>query len=84
MRNSTFTVALVLLAVIAWFGLQGNSPRAAVAPAGVQKFEYKKVVWGGENEGTLSGFGAQGWEMCGVVPEQPTANTIVIFKRAKQ
>jgi hypothetical protein len=84
MRKSTFTVALTLLAVFAWFGLQGSPPHAAVPPAGVQKFEYKKTLWSGQSESSLSALGAQGWEMCGVVPEQPTENTVVIFKRPKQ
>jgi hypothetical protein len=65
-------------------GLQGNSPQDAVPPAGAQKFEYKTILWGGGGDISLSALGAQGWEMCGVVPEQPTANTIVIFKRPKQ
>ena len=85
MRKSTFAVALILLAVIAWFGLQGRPPNAAVAanPA-TQNFEYRKVTWGSENESTLSALGAQGWDMCGVIPNPIVHETVVMFKRAKQ
>ncbi len=87
MRKSTLTVALVLLAVAVWFGLQGNPPRAADAPKpAVQKLEYHVVSWSLVNAGvTLKDLGDQGWEMCGVVPEHPsTGDTAVIFKRPKQ
>jgi hypothetical protein len=40
MRKSTVGIALLLLAVIAWFGFQGNPPRAAdAAKPAVQKLE---------------------------------------------
>ena len=85
MRRSTFAVALVLLAVFAWFGLQGNPPHSAVAanPA-TQNFEYQRVTWGAENDSTLNGLGAQGWEMCGVIPNANVHETVVMFKRPKQ
>jgi hypothetical protein len=81
MRNSTFAVAMILLAVVAWFGLQGSPPRAADPPADVHKFEYKTTIWRGETEATINALGAEGWELCGVVPEQHAAGAIVIFKR---
>jgi hypothetical protein len=85
MRNSTFAVVLILLAVIAWFGLQGSPPRAAaVANPATQNFEYRRVTWGFENDSTLNALGAQGWEMCGVIPHEKDSETVVMFKRPKQ
>ena len=81
MRKSTFVLAVLLLVAIAWIGLQGNAPQAADPPPGVQKFEYKTTVWRGENEATINALGAEGWELCGVVPEQHAADAVVIFKR---
>jgi hypothetical protein len=85
MRKSAFSAALVLLAVIAWFGLQGSPPRAAdSAKPAVQKFEYKTVDWGSAQYG-LNQYGAEGWELCGVVPDRSaTINSTVILKRPKQ
>jgi hypothetical protein len=83
MRKSTFTAALVLLAVIAWFGLQGSPPQAADNKP-VQKLEYRRVTWGFENDKTMSDMGAQGWEICGVVPNAKVSETVVMFKRAMQ
>ena len=85
MRKVTFAVALVLLAVIAWFGLQGSPPRAAdAAKPAMQKFEYKNIDWATAQTG-LSNYGVDGWEVCGVVPNPSTVdNSTVILKRPKQ
>jgi hypothetical protein len=84
MRKSTFTVALLLLVVTAWFGVQSNSPRAADAKPAPQKLEYRTLSWNAVTlQGqTLNDLGDQGWEMCGDVPG--TAYTTLIFKRPKQ
>ena len=83
MRKSTFAVAMLLLVVIAWLGLQGNSPRAADAKRVVPRWEYQKISWSVTSEGdTLNQLGDKGWEMCGVVPG--AAYTTLIFKRPKQ
>ena len=86
MRKSTVAVALVFLAVVVWFGLQGSPPRAAEAKPAVQKLEYRIVNWGLISAGkTLSDLGDQGWEICGVVPDtRATSDAAVIFKRSKQ
>ena len=69
MRKSTFALAMLLLVVIAWLGLQGNSPRAADAKPAVPRWEYQKISWSVTSEGeTLNQLGDKGWEMCGVVP----------------
>jgi hypothetical protein len=83
MRKSTFALAVLLLVVIAWLGLPGNSPRAADAKPAVQKWEYQKISWSVTSEGeTLNQLGDKGWEMCGVVPGP--SYTTLIFKRPKQ
>jgi hypothetical protein len=83
MRKSTFVLAMFLLVVTAWLGVQGNSPRAADAKPAVQKWEYQKISWSVTSEGdTLNQLGDKGWEMCGVVPG--AAYTTLIFKRPKQ
>jgi hypothetical protein len=90
MRKSTFTVALVLLAVLVWFGLQGGQPRAAdAAKPAAQKFEYKQDEWSHLDGGsTLNVLGDEGWEMCGVIPKRVSSprpdDAVVIFKRPKQ
>jgi hypothetical protein len=86
MRTLAFVLALPLLVAIAWLGLHGNSPRAAeAAKPAVQKLEYRQVNWNLLQVGaTLKDLGAEGWEMCGVIPEEPSADTAVIFKRPKQ
>jgi hypothetical protein len=85
MRKSTFVLAVLLLVAIAWIGLQGNSPRAADPPKPArQKFEYKTIDWGTATYG-LDNYGADGWEVCGVVPDRSaTINSAVILKRPKQ
>jgi hypothetical protein len=96
MRKSTFTFALILLAVVAWFGLQGSPPRAAdaVKPV-VQKFDYLQRNWldvagrqtpMGSGQGDprgLNELGDKGWELCGVIGAPPQSVTVV-FKRPKQ
>jgi hypothetical protein len=83
MRKSTFVLAMLFLIVIAWLGLQGNSPRAADAKPAVQKLEYQKISWSVTSEGdTLNQLGGKGWEICGVVPGP--SYTTLIFKRPKQ
>jgi hypothetical protein len=82
MRKSTFAFTLLVLVVVALLAMQGNSPRAADAPA-PQKWEYQKISWSVTSEGeTLNGFGEKGWELCAVVPGQ--AYTTLIFKRPKR
>ena len=84
MRKSTFAVALVFLAVVVWFGLQGSPPRAAEAKPAVQKLEYRHLSWNATVlEGqTLNELGDQGWEFCGTV--RGDNYTSLIFKRPKQ
>ncbi len=83
MGKSAFAVAMFLLVVIAWLGLQGSSPRAADAKPAAQKWEYQKISWSITSEGeTLNQLGDKGWEMRGVVPG--AAYTTLIFKRPKQ
>jgi len=48
----------------------------------VQKWEYKMDPW--LIEGLLTDSGDQGWEMCGIVPEDASHNVKVIYKRPKQ
>jgi hypothetical protein len=84
MRKSTFTIALVLLAVAVWFGLHDNSPRAAdAAKPAAQKWEYLQRNWEilANDKNGLNDLGDKGWEMCGISPGRFTE---VIFKRPKQ
>jgi hypothetical protein len=84
MRKSTFVLAVLFLVAIVWMGLQGNSPHAADAPAGVQKFEYKTTTWASENDSTRNALGDQGWDLCAVIPGKQLDNSVLIFKRPKQ
>jgi hypothetical protein len=84
MRKSTFVLAVLLLAAIAWIGLQGNSPRAAdAAKPAAQKFEYMQTDWQ-DAEKELNNLGRNGWEVCGVIPNQIQWQSVVIYKRPAQ
>ena len=89
MRKSTFAVALVFLAVVVWFGLQGNSPRAADAKPTIRKLEYLRKFWhdlDATQDGQIKGLnelGGKGWEMCGMVPYGPQ-DPLVVFKRPQE
>ena len=91
MRKATPGIALLLLTVIAWFGSQGKPPRTAdstkpaLQPA-TQKLEYLRRYWTsfGTDATGLNALGAQGWEVCGVVPGTSSTDREVIFKRPKQ
>jgi hypothetical protein len=91
MRKSSFVLALVFLVVIAWFGLQSNSPRAADAKPVVQKVEYLhrgwnevNAVWPPDAADGLKDLGDHGWELCGVIPKTSGGDADLIFKRPKQ
>ncbi len=84
MGKSAFAIALFLLAVIAWFGFQGNPPRAAdAAKPAAQKLEYLQRSWEvlANDKNGMNDLGDKGWEMCGISPGRFTT---VIFKRPKQ
>lgn len=73
MRRSTFALALSLLTAIAWFGMQGNQPRAAEdAKPAVQKWEYHLEQQNMTNRSltteSLNKLGNDGWELCTATP----------------
>ncbi|HEV3415717.1 MAG TPA: hypothetical protein VG056_02855 [Pirellulales bacterium] len=86
MRKSTFAIALVLFAVVLWFGLEGKPPRAAGTEPTPHRFEYSIGTFGDLTENNRKGLkdlGDNGWEMCGVASSGEPKNALVIFKRPK-
>ena len=72
MRKSTFALALSFLVAVAWFGLQGNRPRAAEdAKPAVQKWEYHLEQMNVSNRPlvaeNLNKLGNDGWELATAV-----------------
>jgi hypothetical protein len=90
MRKLTFAAAVLLLAIGAWLGLQGNSPRAADPKPIIHKLEYLRKYWhdlDATQDGQIRGLnelGGKGWEMCGIVRSVDPQDPLVVFKRPQE
>ena len=88
MRKLTFALALSFLVAIAWFGMQGNRPRAAEdAKPAVQKWEYHLDQENVSNRPlaaeNLNKLGNDGWELASTA-QIHDIDMIFTMKRPKQ